>query len=582
VSWLRSGACSRAGTGSPRNPAKSDSPNGLAASSAPDATPTPSEAPQPGSSLELLREALGRGAPTGAAPVGIPNAAALGAGHLLALQRVAGNGAVHRLLHPSRGRPEASGQRASRPTIDVAQRWGTEEHRQLGEGANLGEDTDIDIGGGTMLTYGEMVGLAGDYFQSIGEIRALAGTPAGREQLRWARWWALRNGSEPSVSERAKARVRDRYYRLAANNLAHFQASGGARNAYEQAHIEALTSAFLAGVAPAEVGRWEEAVTGEAFSNHFLTDMFAAGHIRTPRPDIKAWYTGRYPDSVDRFINYTADWIARELDRLGETPGLPNSQVAANMAERIRALGGSAIRSFSIGDIVSMAVHNLDNRTGLNVVSEVNASGQAVPGGFQWQAGGEGRLGQSAITQQMATAAVRASFADLVNMRNAGRQTYQGAPVPQDQVNAAFEQALRVLRPFAALRYVPGEGSGNRPIATGAASGPGEINWRWGSIDPTLRAELDTSVRSEIAGTLRSKAGEVPTETSIFRGMYTIRQIRTAFLSFCTHLANTGFSALETAMGASASPPAPAPDAGVTAGAGEPRDAGVPLPGGVP
>lgn len=502
---------------------------------------------------------------------------ALQAEHVLALQQTVGNRAVQRLLDPIALRPQTSHSAAS-----AVQRWETEEHRQLGEAAALGEGTDIDIGGGTRLTYGEMVGLAGDYFASMAEVRELAGTPAGQEQLRWARWWALHNGPEPAVSPEAKAAVRDRYYRLAANNLAHFQAGGNARNEYERGHILALSHAFLAGAMPQEVGRWETAVTAEAFSNHFLTDMFAAGHIRTPRPDVKAWYTSNYPDSVQRFINYAGNWIALELDRLGETPLIPNSYVAGLVAERIRALGGTAIDSFSIGDIVSGAVHNLDNRTGLNVVSEASASGEAVPGGFAWQAGGEGRLGESPITEQMATSAIRTSFADLLDMRNAGQQTYQGFPIPQGQINRAFEQALARLQPFAALRYVPGEASGNRPIATGTTSGSGEINWHWGSIDPTLRAELDSYVRGEIVSTLRAKAGEVQPEITRYR--YTVRQIRTAFLSFCTHLASTGFSALEEAMGVSATPPAPspAPDAGAAARGGGPSDAGVPLPGGVP
>jgi hypothetical protein len=497
--------------------------------------------------------------------------------HILALQQTVGNRAVQRLLDPILARPQKSHSAAS-----AVQRWGTEEHRRLGEGAAIGEGTDIDIGGGTRLTYGEMVGLAGDYFASMAEVRELAGTPAGQEQLRWARWWALHNGPEPAVSDRAKAAVRDRYYRLAANNLAHFQAGGNARNEYERAHIQALSNAFLAGAMPLEVGRWETAVTAEAFSNHFLTDMFAAGHIRTPRPDIKAWYTENYRDSVPRFINYAANWIAGELDRLGETPGIPNAWVASSLADQIRALGGTAIDSFSIGDIVSGAVHNLDNRTGLNVVSELSTSGEAVPGGFQWRAGGEGRLGESPITEQMATSAIRASFADLLDMRNAGQQTYQGFPIPQGQINRAFDQALARLQPFAALRYVPGEASGNRPIATGTTSGSGEINWHWGSIDPTLRTELDSYVRGEIAGTLRGKAGEVP-ETKTIARIYTIRQIRTAFLSFCTHLASLGFSALEEAMGVSATPPAPspAPEAGAPIGGRGPSDAGVPLPGGV-
>jgi hypothetical protein len=512
----------------------------------------------------------------GAVPGGLAigsgvEAAALGDGRLQSAQRWAlaeragrlqGNRHLQGVLASAK-----PGQRVGGVRQRPIQCFGAEEHRSLGAEVTGGETLDIDLGDGTKLTFGEMMALA-DWFASVGDIRALAATPAGQAELRWARWAALHSGPEPAVSEEVKTRVRNRYYRLAASNYAHFSAGGTAASEYAVLHEEALGLAFFAGASGNPV-KWGEARAIEAFAQHFLSDMFAAGHIRTPRMQIKEYYQQTYPDSVDRFVSYAAWRITEYLDAAGDIPWYwPNSSVASKVRAKILTLGGPAVQSYSLGDLVAMAYHNQDN-VGLGVVSDVGPDGQEVPGGFRWTARGDDRLAESPITRQMTLAALRASLCDLEAMRQAGYGASKGACVPDEELQPFLWTALANMKrqAYAAERYVPRED----PQAGNVA-----MSWVWGHIDPVLRAAIDSVVRGTIAGELRAKAGSVDEALRLTRrgeedpnGAVTLH-VRTAFNAFCEELAREGIAALEQAMHAPA------------VSAGDILDAGVPLPAGVP
>lgn len=484
---------------------------------------------------------------------------------LLRVQQSVGNAQVSRFL-ASRHLPPHLAPLSPVPG-DAVQRFGSEEHRQLGAEGSGNTTLDIDLGDGTRLTYGEMVALAGDYFGSISEMQTLAATPAGQEELRWARWQAMRAGGEPDVSQAAKDRVMDRYYRLAANNISHFSAGGTARTEYQNYHAQALHQAFMAG-ANENLATWGSAVATEAFGNHFLTDMFSAGHVRTPRAAIKEWYQTHYPNSVDQFVNYAANTITETMDRNGDVPWYwPNSSVAGRIRGRIRDLGGSAIDSFSLGDVVSLAYHDHDNAA-LGVVSDVNPEGQPVDGGYHWTAKGDSHLADSPITRQMAVAAVRTSLNDLELMRVAGQRATANQCLSPEALETEFHLALSTVQPYAAEGYIPRED----PTAGNAF-----MSWEWGSINPEMRTAIDTAVKGEIANTLRGKAASVPEVMRLNRrggddpdGAVTLH-VRQAFNAFCDHLGSDGIVAIENAMN---TPASPLPD--------EQLDAGVPLPAGVP
>lgn len=104
------------------------------------------------------------------------------------------------------------------------------EHKSIGDqgarGAN-GVTADMQFGS-LRLTFGDMVAMAGDWFESIEEMRALAERPgpgAGtEEELRFVQQVKVRGNKnlEDSFSPAAKDAVQKRYYKLAGNNVVHF------------------------------------------------------------------------------------------------------------------------------------------------------------------------------------------------------------------------------------------------------------------------------------------------------------------------------------------------------------------------
>jgi hypothetical protein len=423
----------------------------------------------------------------------------------------------------------------------VLQRFGSAEHEQLGTAgakkAMGGILTEIDIGTADKpeyLPYGQMVALAGDYFESVGEMYSLTVTQDGRDQIRYARYVAL-GGTEPAVASYVKQAVMDRYFTLAAKNISHFSAGGTARNSYEAYHSQALDEAFRAGMGYAAFGdQWNAALTTEAFGNHYLTDMFSAGHVRTPREDIKNWYTTKYPDSINKFVTYMATHMKAYLK--GEHPyanffGLVPGE--GSLEQTIRQIGGAALNAFSLGDIVSLGFHNRDNTQGLQVISDVDAAGVPVPGGFKWTGLGDSNLSKSPITRDMAVAAVAASLKDLITMKDAGEAVKHGRATATYDVKAAYENALRKVTPFAAERYIP------RAATTGNVT----MTWQWGSFNAEMRKAVDEAIKDDVADTLSDKAKE-----------QTDSNKKAALEDFAAHLKAEGIKAIEAALGVAAGP----------------------------
>jgi hypothetical protein len=81
------------------------------------------------------------------------------------------------------------------------------------------------------------------------------------------------------------------YLELAEDNTAHF----GWHNVlkYCEVHQAAIDQAMTAKTRDPDDEAWMRAVYYNGFADHFLTDAFAAGHIRVPRAEIRAWAPGR-------------------------------------------------------------------------------------------------------------------------------------------------------------------------------------------------------------------------------------------------------------------------------------------------
>ncbi len=401
--------------------------------------------------------------------------------------------------------------------------FGSDEHKALGDAAFAGAQSDIDIGVGGLhdfLSSGDLVALVGDYFASTADLRALTVTDPGRNQIRWTRWWAIdqyHGVSEPVIPEADKQTARDRYFTLAAHNISHFSAGGSARTTYESAHESALRTAFLAGYhqMPGETTvDLTSAMTEEAGAQHFLSDMFAAGHVRTERAAIKSWYDAHVPDTKTLFVK----WMAHEMEvflaaehSIADFFGFVPSE--ADLIQKITQIGGSALDAFSLGNIVSLALHDADN-PGLDVISDSDPTGRLVPGGYQWHDVGDSYLGTSSTTapgstpaarstRDMVMSALRASIADVravaaVGRQQAPRPIYSPGPPPQADAETLAIAAIAAMRPFQALQYVPRVD----PSSTTNLS----FDWQWGRLNVPAITAVDNAIKRDVADQIAGRA----------------------------------------------------------------------------
>lgn len=408
------------------------------------------------------------------------------------------------------------------------------EHVKLGDEATGNETTDIEVqfedGSKHKLTFGQIVALA-DCFDSVADIKAKAALkPAIAVQ--YALSWKLGIGSEPAGHDDIKRQVRDHILEILATNMDHF--GDEAKGNYKKEHTEALIKAFEAG-AGNDQAAFGEAVALEAFSQHYLSDLFAGGHIRTPRREIKDWYEAHFPKSNHMFVTNMANRIVAYCEDQGAIPWwVPQNSVVPKVSASIFTLGGAAIANTSIGDIVGAAHHNLDNQ-GLQVVSDVDENGNTVMGGYHWESKGDDHLKESATTEKMAVSAMAASRKELDAARAAGKQASGGKYMTKSDLLAARDAAIKGMQPYRAERFLPREDKGNAKNK--------QYNWRWGSLDGDLAAEIGRLVKTGLTGILRGKAAELPEKKIVdedvlggYKHLHMELPIRAAILDYCDHL----------------------------------------------
>ena len=357
------------------------------------------------------------------------------------------------------------------------------EHRAVGDGATGG--ALVNVGGAPadqrfVLPFGDVVALSGDYFSPVTDLFTLAavpgeqGTRAGtRDELVCA--LRVMSADEAFVDRRfepggafahyrfspradrsdVERRVRDRYLCLAATNDDHFVAPGhfvspgrsdartgsgspSALAAYRALHQRALDEAWRLGRDGDDLSR---ALAREAAAQHYLTDAFAAGHLRTPVADIRRYWQARYPEFWDRLQRKVA---ADTANALREVSRLLRLVPRRSLHERTRAELTSRTSSYpelSLGDLVARAFHDWDNGHGLQ-----------VEGGVLF---GDGQVGEG-LTMAMATAAVRAGVDDVevafglgvAGRTGPGRRLYNEVRLATGAQGEAFGPEARVPRPL--------------------------------------------------------------------------------------------------------------------------------------
>ncbi len=351
--------------------------------------------------------------------------------------------------------------RGGQAGLGRVQRFGSLEHKSLGDNATGA--ASYDLGGHSpaidssaynrafRLTHGDIVMLTGDYFsprdtrlnaagmeepdpdslfllaqipslspgQNVGtwdeivcaikqaipdDDRFMLGcTPAYPQGHPW---------NQITFSDSVIASVKERYLRRAAANAEHFVAPQGgdkgptagdrasAGGSYRALHETAILMAY-------DSGEVEQASAREAAAQHFLTDHFAAGHLRTPRASIREHWRAIYPLFWDNLRNKIAldvarwindnDWVgwAATVDTIYATI----QQTVLEQTQDLPAMG--------FDDLVSLVAHDFDNENGVWVINDL---------GISWKLFGDGHLNNKDSdnrTAEMAELAVALGVEDI-------------------------------------------------------------------------------------------------------------------------------------------------------------------------
>lgn len=347
------------------------------------------------------------------------------------------------------------------------------EHRAIGDAATGG--AAVNIGGESgderfELSFGDVVALSGDFFRPDGSHGPprFAGSPGGRlfslgsvagkdgERLdtrdeivcalkvmavdeeapdtRFAPGGRFAGARFSPRAERSdvERRVRDRYLALAATNDDHFVAPGcsgaatgsgfgSALSAYRSLHQVALDEASRLARQHGDIA---QAMAREAAAQHYLTDAFSAGHLRTPVADIRRYWRARYPGfwmHLQRRVASDTAAALRELSRVMRLlpARLVYERTLAELTKRT-----TQYPELSLGDLVARCFHDWDNTHGLDVDG----------GGVVF---GDGRVDEGDTTA-LALAGARAGVDDVESAFELGRS---GRPLGGEPLYAAVREA---------------------------------------------------------------------------------------------------------------------------------------------
>jgi hypothetical protein len=216
-----------------------------------------------------------------------------------------------------------------------------------------------------------------------------------------------------AATTEVERRVRDRFLALATANGDHFVAPGrpdtaddhnGAHSngfdsavvAYRRLHEAALDEAYQLGRCRDDESR---AMAKEAAAQHYLTDAFASGHLRTPVTAIRHYWHHRYPrfwPSLQRKVAADTAAALRELARPARI--LPDGF----LYDRVHAAVKARTRRYppiTFGDLLARVFHDWDDSHGL-ILEE---------GGILF---GDGHL-EEGVGKKLAVTAARAGIDDI-------------------------------------------------------------------------------------------------------------------------------------------------------------------------
>ncbi|MGH4014006.1 MAG: hypothetical protein ACRDSL_08785 [Pseudonocardiaceae bacterium] len=219
--------------------------------------------------------------------------------------------------------------------------------------------------------------------------------------------------TETAAVTELERRVRDRFLALATANGDHFVTPGqpdtvhdhngpptsrfdSAVLAYRHLHQAALDEACRLGRCRGDESR---AMAWEAAAQHYLTDAFSAGHLRTPVTAMRHFWHHRYPQfwqSLQRKVAADTAAALRELARPARMlpDGFLDDRALVAVKARTRTYP-----PITLGDLLARVFHDWDNSHGLMLEG----------GGILF---GDGLI-EEGVGKKLAVAAVRSGIDDV-------------------------------------------------------------------------------------------------------------------------------------------------------------------------
>ncbi len=297
-------------------------------------------------------------------------------------------------------------------------------------------------------------------------------------------------------SKAVKDAVDDRYMRLADANTEHFASphgpgSGGPKStnrssgggSYRAIHKSAILKAHDAKKQGEPIN---EAMAHEAASEHFLTDAFASGHMRTPRASIADHWNGKYPLFFENLKKTIAQDVAIYMNDHETNAATIGGSVLDIMGPVMSDIDEktSNLPAFGFDDIVALITHDVDNETGLWVTNDLK---------MQWKTFGDSHGGvkadhaaEEAETREKIVKAVQLSVADVQHAYAAD----------------ASKSDAEVLTHVQATTLTPGKPGGPKfgaeqmmPFPDPSMSSvDGELGWKQGNFNDLWKAEVRSTL----------------------------------------------------------------------------------------
>jgi hypothetical protein len=436
---------------------------------------------------------------------------------ILALQTTAGNAATSSLVR--------------------VQRFGSLEHKSLGDTPT--GSAEYEIGGAPApgastynstfrLTHGDIVALTGDYFDPRDDIRWLGfrfpnpdslfriaarpssapGTVVGtRDEIVWTiyhtnksdprfapggKWNFLARTFSGDASKAVRNKVHDRYLKLASRNIEHFvNPTGAGPNAdgplgssahasYRQLHKRAVLAAWEAGSNGKSV---DMAKAREAAAQHFLTDSFAAGHLRTPRLAIRGHWSTIYPLFWANLKKKIAHDMAVHINEHQTNAATLWANVMELYEKILAKVEEQAASKPALGfdNIVALAAHDLDNETGLMVTNDF---------GSRWKTYGDSNLGNERGPQIESPTEVPAHQAVVAGVADIEAAHAMGAKALTFLDDGSIFAAVKA-RPGAASMVAPDKFEAEKFLPRiDESAEPSTQSWKFDNVDDLWKAPI--------------------------------------------------------------------------------------------